>query len=409
MRKLLLGLFLCCSLYSTAQFVDTASYTLNLDSVQTIRQTTYIENTKDPKNNPYKSAEKVMHFNEEGIRVEETRRFYTLQKKGQGTYLSSYFHEVYKPTSRLGTRLKTTYPAPQKRSTKDSVTTRTKYESYNHKGKYYWLKQYDANNKLTLESSYRYDKNGALISVRNVETRDGLRTVREDEMKRTSTGDLLTWKSYTTVDGNRELVRDLKSKYTSEGQLLTRKGYVYNDYQYLENQYDKQGQLKKTTAYNGYRRKGKSPTEDYKTLSWYKEGKLTKEKRYHLGKRIAQHTYSYAPNEIVEVLRTKKKEDTFVTRLRKDTSGRVLRKIKLKNDKLEYDLQLKYNIHERVVYRKESRRRTTGALWSVITTFNDQGNPIRRQKFVDDRLIREDKYEYTYYPQPEPEETTTNE
>ena len=359
---------------------------LYLQDVSAILQNTY-RHENDQK---ILSAEKTSLFDTSKILTAQETKFFR-QVDGQAV-LNRKTVLAYNPQTKMGTYTTEEYQR--------NTAMLSEFKSYDHEEKRLWVKQYQMPKKeLKSETRYEYNKQGHMTRS---ESRDReLDVVKIDEIQRNPKGLMTRWEAYDeSPERGRQKVREMNYRYLADDStLLNSSGYVYNRWTEIENRYDKRGQLTQSTSYAGIYAGTRIRRDEDKVVSSYKNGQIIKIDRFELGKKVATHTFKYAPGFKEETI-ARGKEKTVITTKEVYMDDFLAKRQILRNGKMESDWTYT-RVGNQLAEKIEIEYKSGGDRWETRLTYNEKGNLTLRTFAINGQIRQTDEYRYTYHPKAE--------
>lgn len=368
---------------------------LNLNSVQTIKHSTYtFRNTISNL-----SIIKESVFDTNTILIRQDR--YNYMQVDTGAAPRSHYHFVYNPQSKLGSYY-TEQLEHRSKPNKKYSKQETKFKSYDHKFKREWIKLYKKNSKILLRQVQKtFDENGHVTSSKTTNYDTSPSNSSTEKVKRNSTGNITFWESFDDDGDTKMQARSFEAKYKDDTLLLQSNGYLYHNWNQVINKYDRNNYLKKSILNIGVRGSNGKVKRTDQTITIYKNNLPYKKTEKKLRKKIKTITYVFEDNKEIQVVVTPDKTykeikeytyldstQQFLTLYTETLEGKPFMRTEMVYD----TATSKMTQHIEIEYRNN------GKDWKTVKTYNEQGNYTKIEFFIANELKKRDIYEYTYFP-----------
>lgn len=381
-----------------------AAQSTNLDSVQSITQTTYA----------YKNGQRQLSILKESqydtnqILIQQNR--YNYVKVDTGFAAKTHYYYTYNPRNKRGSfyteTLANSARPNQKYSKKESS-----FKSYDHGFKRLWQKAYKKDSKMLLRQiENSYDANGQVISTKTTNYDTSPPNSSSEKVKRNAVGNIINWESFDDDGDTKMQARSFQASYKNDTLLLKSSGYLYFNWNETINKYNGKNELKKSIQSVGNRQQNGKVKRTAKTITIYKNNQPYKTIAKELNKKVKTTIYVFETNREVQQITTPSKtyEEVktytyldsacqYLTNYTETLEGKAFLK-----KEMTYDTTT-----NKMIQYIEIEHRENGKDWKIIKDYNAHGNVAKIQFFIADKLTKEDIYEYTYFPPPPPEEEET--
>lgn len=278
---------------------------------------------------------------------------------------------------------------------------KTTFKNYDRaSNKRYWVKTQKPNStQLLRQVRYEYDKNGYLIGKESTNYATKPTSISSEKVTRNAAGNMLTWLSYDDDGDTKTQARSFSASYLHDTLLLRSDDQLYFNYTTVINQYDKNGQLKKTDKRVGSRSTKGKVKYNNETITIYKEGRPYKLTEKNFKKKVRTITYAYQANEETQQVVTPEKSYTerITTTYSAQFPDLLLERTATKEGQPF--------LTETWVYKDSSRqlvkhivleKRDNGKDWKNVERYNEHGAIMNKKLFVGGNLTTEDKYLHIY-------------
>lgn len=341
-------------------------------------------------------------YDEQGRLLQKDRYLY---ESNDDTGKVVVLHEriQYNPLSREGAVQTFRFPSPSRPKYRLATEQKTFFKSYDHDQRLLWRKRMDTAGEIRLETRFTYDSKDQLVARNEVDYVYEQPIRRKDEIEYNDWGKKTSWVSEDDSEAGERRVRDFSWDYDEQGRLLREAGYLNFNWKEADYKY-KKGTLHKVIRRRGPRSPSGKVSYEYKILEQYdKEGRLVEANEWEFGKKVRSKTlsYEYHPleNEYIEKERIEDRSGKrlFIIRKEKHDGPRIKLKQVIENDVLEFEQRYQYRTNGKLKKRIEQERQGNGELWKTVSLYNEKEQILRVSHFVDDKLRREERYQYEYY------------
>ena len=369
----------------------------NLDSVQTIVQTTY----------KYKSGVSTLSTIKEStldtntILIRQDR--YNYMAVDTGFAPRTHYAFEYNPARKLGsyyTEQLTHEDKPKRKYSKQL----SKFKSYDHQHKREWVRIYKKNSTLMLRQIEKtFDPNGYPTRTKTTHYDTSPPNSSLEKVSRNPRGNIINWESFDDDGDTKMQARSFEASYKNDSLLLESTGYLYHNWNQVINKYDRKNQLKKTILRAGTRTSYGKIKRTNQTIITYKYNLPLKMVEKKLKKTIKTIVYTFEKNKETQLVVTptttyeEKKVSVyldsskqFLAEYTETLEGKPFLRIEI-----EYDTAFNIKRHTEIEYRKN------GKDWKTVKTYNNRTNYTQINFFIANKLNKKEIYEYTYFPKKE--------
>lgn len=370
---------------------------LNLDSVASVRQTTY--NYKNGVEHLAIVKESV--FDTNAILIRQHR--YNYMKVDTGFAPRTHYSFTYNPVNKLGsyyTEQLTHSSKPKKKYSKQE----SKFKSYDHKFKREWVKLYKKNSRLLLRQTQKnFDKNGYTTQTKTTNYDTSPPNSSTEKVQRNALGNIVRWESFDDDGDTKMQARFFEAKYKEDSLLLQSSGYLYYNWNQLMHKYDRNRQIKKTISKVGTRSSTGKIKVTSQIITIYKNNQPFKQIEKKLHKTVKKVSYTFEPNKEIQHISTPEgnyKEIKTYTYL--DSAQQLLSNYtETQEGKPFLEKRFTYDpTNQKMVSYIELEHRKNGKDWKTIKQYNSYGNYTQIDFYIADQLRKRDVYQYTYHPKP---------
>jgi len=371
----------------------------NLDSVQTIVQTTY----KYKQEVPSLSIINESVFDTNAILIRQDRYHYMSVDTGFAP--RTHYTFEYNPARKLGsyyTEQLTHEDQPNRKYSKQL----SKFKSYDHQHQREWVRIYKKNSALMLRQIEKtFDSNGYPTRTQTTNYQTSPPSNSLEKVSRNAEGNITNWESFDDDGDTKMQARSFQASYKEDSLLLQSTGYLYHNWNQVINKYDRKNQLKKNILRAGTRDSNGKIKQTDQTITIYKYNLPFKMVEKKLKKTTKTIVYTFEENKetqlIVTPTKTYEEKKTYVyldsskqflTAYTETLEGKPFLRIEI-----EYDSAFNVKTHTEIEYRKN------GKDWKTIKTYNSRANYTQIDFFIADQLNKREVYEYTYFPKKEVE------
>jgi hypothetical protein len=359
------------------------------DSLKTIVVKTY-------RGNEQLKSLKISQYDTNQIMIQQDRWDYI--KVDTGRWAKRHYYYTYNPNTRLG-EFYTEHHQKDGSSTKKHLH---KFKSFRHRLKdKAWIKLYGEDGKVLRETQNSFDQNGFLTKVYTKDYSYKPTLIHTEAVQRNDLGLMLKWESYDEDGDGKKKVREMNWSYKEDSILVESSGYVFNNWKETINEFDKKtGLIKKQTQTYGYRQDDGTIIRNHKNISQYKDEQKIKMIEYEHKKKFATHRFEYEGDSEIQRIDYKDKkmaDEVYLFKTVKDSLGRSLLYEESLNDALKEKIVYSYSSEGTLTKKEDYEYRKNGTVSLQITEYNSDGRILRQALKVDDRLLKEDRYEYTFH------------
>lgn len=367
-----------------------------LDSLQTIKIQTLNGSAK-------LTSLKLSQYDTNQALIQQDR--WTYKQVDTGLWARKHYHYEYTPKSRLGQF----YTEHHKKDGSSAKKHLHKFKSFRHSATdRVWIKHYAPDGKIIRSTQNGFDENGFLNKVYSKDNSYTPPLIHTESVVRNDLGLMLKWESYDEDQDGKRKVREMNWKYKDDSILLRSSGYVFNDWKETVNDFDKKtGLLKKKTQSYGYRQQDGKIIRNHKNTTTYKNGQPAKLVEFEYKKKFATHKFEYNGNIEIQSINYKDKkiaDEVYKFKRCQDSLGNPLLYEEWLNGTLKEKINYSYSNEGKLTKKEDYEYRKSGSVSCRIVEYNKDGRILRKALQVDDRLIKEDLYEYRFYPSPPLEE-----
>lgn len=366
-----------------------------LDSLQTIKIQTF-------NGSGNLTALKLSKYDSNQILIQQDR--WTYKQVDTGLWVRKHYQYEYSPKSRLGQF----YTEHQK----DGSFLKKhlhKFKSFQHSATdRVWIKHYAQDGKILRSTQNSFDENGYLNKVYTKDNSYSPALIHTESVVRNDLGLMLKWESYDEDQDGKRKVREMNWEYKADSILLRSSGYVFNDWKETVNKFDKKtGLLKKKTQSYGYRQQDGKIIRNHKNITTYKNGQRVKLVEFEYKKKFATHQFEYNGNLEIQSINYKDKkiaDEVYKFKRLEDSLANPLIYKEWLNSELKEKISYSYSDEGKLSKKEDCEYRKNGSVSCRIVEYNSDGRIVRKALQVDDRLIKEEFYTYSFYPSPPVEE-----
>ncbi|WCL80349.1 hypothetical protein PPO43_10215 [Saprospira sp. CCB-QB6] len=336
-------------------------------------------------------------YNEAQIMTRQDRWHYTYPNGEKTAKL--HYHYSYNPKSYMGEFYNEylAYEGGPKQAKKKKTTFKSHAHSATERER---VQQFDAEGKLSRASENRYDKSGELVYSKSTDYSYSPPMIHIDEVERNAAGQIIKWTATDKSELGTEKVREMSCKYLFDSLLLESTGYVYSDWNQTVNKYNKKtGEIKKSTISYGLRQSNGKVTIRHKKVSTYKNNRPIKSVEYNYKKKFKTSTFSYNGPVMTEKVDYKDKKEKDIIKTEKkvyNATGKLQLYERAIDGEPQYREQYSYDAADRLLKYTETEFRENGAHSITIIEYNIDQNPVKKQLFQGDKLLKLDEYSYLY-------------
>ncbi len=330
-----------------------------------------------------------------GIVVRQERDYYISVDTGEA--INRHYLLEYNPNTLQG------FYQTEQLAIKDKPYSikKTTFKNYDRRSnKRYWVKTQQPNSQqLFHQVRYEYDNNGYLIGKETTRYGTTPTSTSTEKVTRNAAGNMLTWVSFDDDGDTKTQARSFKASYLHDTLLLRSDDQLYYNHSTVINQYDKNGQLKKTEKKVGNASTNGTVKYNNETLLLYKEGRPYKLTEKNFKKKVKTITYEYdGATEIQQVVTPDKSyTDRIIVTYHEQFPELITKRTETKEGEAFLTEEWRYeDSTQQLLQHTITELRDNGKHWRTEEQYNEQGDVLVKRFFVGGVLTTEDRYTYIY-------------